>query len=301
MNARAQQPDVLPVTPATGTAVEATAAAERLAVALARHGRLLVAFSGGVDSTLVLHAAVQALGPERVLAVTGVSPSLARRELEDAKALAARIGAPHRLLETHEVEDPRYAANPSDRCYFCKSELYEQLGRVAAAEGWDAIADGTNADDTRDVRPGRRAAAERGVVSPLLEAGLGKAVVRELSRAAGLPTWDKPEMPCLSSRIPYGTAVEPQKLRQIEAAEECLRDAGVRGGRVRYHGDLARVELPVEDLPRLADAPFRERIVAGVRAAGFAYVTLDLEGYRRGRLNEALAAPVRFAARPPGS
>jgi uncharacterized protein len=280
--------------PATDT--ETTQAARRLAAVLERHGRVLVAFSGGVDSTLVLHAAVAALGRERVLAVTGVSPSLARRELEDACALAARIGAPHRLLDTHEVEDPRYAANPANRCYFCKSELYERLAQVARDEGCDAILDGTNADDTRDVRPGRRAAAERGVVSPLLEAGLSKAVVRALSRAAGLPTWDKPEMPCLSSRIPYGMAVAPEKLRQIEAAEDCLRDAGVAGGRVRHHGDMARIELPNDDLGRLADAEFRQRLVAGIRAAGFRYVTLDLEGYRKGRQNEALGAAVRFAA-----
>jgi uncharacterized protein len=284
----------LPATPADDASTDLAAA--RLAAALRRHGRLLVAFSGGVDSALVLQAAVDALGPERVLAVTGVSPSLARRELDEAKALATRIGAPHRLLATRELEDPRYAANPADRCYFCKSELYERLRELAAAEGWEAIADGTNADDTRDVRPGRRAAAERGVVSPLLEAGLGKDAVRALSRRLGLPTWDKPEMPCLSSRIPYGSAVDPQKLRQIEVAEECLRAAGVRGGRVRHHGDLARVELPPADLGRLADRGFRERIVEGIRHAGFRYVTLDLEGYRKGRLNEALAAPVRFAA-----
>ena len=284
-------------TPVTQPANEVSDA-QRLASALQRHGRVLVAFSGGVDSTLVLHAAVATLGRERVLAVTGVSPSLARRELEEAQALAARIGATHRLLDTHEVEDPRYAANPANRCYYCKSELYDRLAEVARDEGWDAILDGTNADDTRDVRPGRRAAGEHGVVSPLLEAQLGKDAVRALSRAAGLPTWDKPEMPCLSSRIPYGMAVEPEKLRQIEAAEECLRDAGIRGGRVRHHGELARVEFPPADLARLADGEFRERIVHGIRAAGFRYVTLDLEGYRKGRLNEALGAPVRFAPGP---
>lgn len=282
---------------ATADPHSAASDAERLAVALRRHERVLVAFSGGVDSTLVLQAAVAALGRDRVLAVTGVSPSLARHELEEANALAAKIGASHRLLETHEVEDPRYAANPSNRCYFCKSELYTQLKQLALAEGWGTIVDGTNLDDTGDIRPGRRAAAENGVVSPLLEAGLDKAAVRRLSREAGLPTWDKPEMPCLSSRIPYGMAVEPEKLRQIEAAEECLRDAGVRGGRVRHHGDLARVELPQADLPRLGDEGFRARIVEGIRAAGFRYVTLDLEGYRKGRLNEALAAPVHFFGR----
>jgi uncharacterized protein len=283
--------------PTTST-VDATS---RLHAALARHGRLLVAFSGGVDSTLVLRAAVDVLGPDRVLAVTGVSPSLSRTELDATRTLAAGIGATHRLLATHEVEDPRYAANPSNRCYFCKSELYEQLSALAAAEGWDAIADGTNADDVHDVRPGRQAAAERGVVSPLLEAGLSKAAVRELSQALGLPTWDKPEMPCLASRIPYGSGVDPQKLRQIEAAEECLRAAGIRGGRVRHHGDIARLELAPEDLARLAETDLRTQLVDGIRAAGFRYVVLDLEGYRRGRLNEALrfAPPVAAESSPP--
>jgi pyridinium-3,5-biscarboxylic acid mononucleotide sulfurtransferase len=239
-----------------------------------------------VDSAYLLHAALEALGPDRVLAVTGVSESLARRELEAARALAARLGASHRLVETRELLDPRYAANPTNRCYFCKSELYERLQEIAEAEGCDAIADGTNQDDTREVRPGRQAARERGVTSPLLEAGLTKRDIRELSRQAGLPTWDKPEMPCLSSRIPFGSPVEDAKLRQIELAEEALADCGLRGGRVRHHGDVARIELPPETLGRLADAVLRDRLVSAVRAAGFAYVTLDLEGYRRGKLHD---------------
>jgi uncharacterized protein len=232
------------------------------------------------------------------VAVTGVSESLARQELDAARDLASRLGARHLLIETHELADPRYAANPTDRCYFCKSELYQRLGPVAAAEDCDAIADGTNLDDTHEVRPGRRAASERGVVSPLLEAGLSKRDIRELSRRAGLPTWDKPAMPCLASRIPFGSPVEERKLRQIEAAEAGLRTCGVRGGRVRHHGDVARVELPPEDLGRIADPEFRAALVAAVRGAGFAFVSVDLEGYRRGRLHE-VAANSAESERPP--
>jgi uncharacterized protein len=276
----------------------------RLRAALQRHERLLVAFSAGVDSTYLLKAALDDMGPGRVLAVTAVSESLAQRELAEAQALAARLGAPHRLLRTHEIDDPNYAANPSNRCYFCKSELYEALSRLAVAEGFAAIADGTNADDVGDVRPGRQAARERGVVSPLLEAGLRKADIRALSRELGLPTWDKPEMPCLSSRIPYGSRVEPEKLRSIEAAEEGLRACGIRGGRVRHHGDIARLELPAEALALALDPEVRARLVSAVRAAGFQYVALDLEGYRRGRMNEvAGAAPIvwRRAEVEPGT
>jgi len=282
-------------TPAADTISPADSNA-RLAAVLQRHDRVLVAFSGGVDSTLVLRAAVDALGPARVLAVTGVSASLADRERQDAVELAGQIGAPHRLLETHELDNPNYAANPSNRCYFCKSELYDRLQEVAAAEGYGAILDGTNLDDTHDVRPGRQAARERNVASPLVEAGLTKPQVRALSRHLGLPTWEKPEMPCLSSRIPYGTSVDPEKLRQIEAAETSLRAAGIRGGRVRYHGDVARIELPPGDLARLADPAWCERLAAGVRAAGFTYAAVDLEGYRKGRLNEAPAVQWRAPA-----
>lgn len=264
------------------TPVDLAARVARLAAILQRHERWIVAFSGGVDSTYLLHAALATLGPERVLAVTGVSGSLAARELQEAQDLAQRLGANHRLVGTEELADPRYTANPENRCFFCKNELYDKLASLAATEQWDAIADGTNLDDTGDIRPGRRAAQEHGVVSPLLEAGLRKADIRSLSQAAGLPTWDKPEMPCLSSRIPFGVPVDDAKLRQIEAAEEGLRALGVRGARVRHHGDVARVELPADWLVKLGDADFRDSLAAALHAAGFRHSTVDLEGYRRG-------------------
>ena len=255
---------------------------------LQRYGRLLVAYSGGADSALLLKVAVDCLGPSRVLGVLGDSASLPRREMTDAVALAERLGAPLRVLATKELEDPRYAGNPVNRCYFCKSELYDRLTALAASEGFVAVADGTNRDDTLEVRPGRAAGRERQVVSPLLEAGLGKEEVRALSRFLGLPTWDKPASPCLASRIPFGQAVDAAKLAQVEAAEQVLHDCDIRAGRVRHHGDLARVELPAECLVRLAEPELRRRLVQGLRAAGFRYVTLDLEPYRRGRLSEAI-------------
>lgn len=271
---------------AAGPLPPALAAREAALESILRGSRkLLVAFSGGVDSAFLLYAAAAALGPGRVLAATGVSGSLAQRELEEARALAARLGVEHRLVSTHEIDSPGYVANAPDRCYFCKGELFGVLEHLAAETGCDSIADGTNADDEGDVRPGRRAARERGIASPLLQAGLGKADIRELSRRAGLPTWDKPEMACLASRIPFGTPVDREKLRQIEAAEDGLRGCGIRGGRVRHHGDLARIELPAADLARLSDPGFRQALLEAVRTAGFQLVSVDLEGYQRGRMH----------------
>jgi len=259
---------------------------EALAAILQRSKKLLVAFSGGVDSTFLLQAAVDVLGVDRVLAVTGVSDSLAPSERDEAIQLAARIGALHRLIDTRELENPDYAANPRNRCYFCKSELYDRLAEIAAAEGCDTIADGTNQDDATDVRPGRLAAQEHGVTSPLLEAGIGNAAIRAWSAERGLPTAEKPEMPCLASRIPFGSEVDAEKLRRVAAAEAVLRTVGLARGRVRHHGDIARIEIPEAEVPRLLDPMIRARLIEGVRAAGFEYVTLDLEGYRRGRQDE---------------
>ncbi len=271
------------------------AALQRL---LAGARRLLVAYSGGVDSTFLLKVAVDTLGAARVLAVLGDSESLPRREKEEAVALAARLGAPLRLLRTRELDNPSYASNPGNRCYFCKSELYDHLLPLADAEGYDVVADGTNRDDAHDVRPGRRAAQERGITSPLLAAGLGKADIRELSRRLGLPTWDKPASPCLASRIPFGQPVEAGKLAQVEAAEAALHAAGIRGARVRHHGVVARLELPAEALVLLGDPQLRQRLFQGVQAAGFRYVTVDLEPYRSVRLHEALSEPAAPAAGP---
>lgn len=255
---------------------------QRLQRILQGRRRWLVAFSGGVDSTYLLHAAVQAVGAERVLGVTGVSASLAARERQETLDLAARIGAPHRWIETREIDNPDYAANAGDRCYFCKSELFDRLLELARDEGYDAVADGTNAGDVGDVRPGREAAAQRGVASPLLEAGLDKQDIRALSRDAGLPTWDKPEMACLASRIPHGTPVDAAKLRQVETAEDVLWQLGLRGARVRHHGPVARIELQPGDWDALADEGVRSRLVAGIQAAGFERVAVDLEPYARG-------------------
>lgn len=247
-------------------------------------GSVLVAYSGGVDSALVMAVAHAELG-DRMLACIGMSPSYPQRELRDAIALAEAIGAPYRVVGTEEYLDPNYAANPTDRCYFCKSELHDQLRALAATEGWNAIADGANASDLGDFRPGMQAARERNVHSPLLEAGITKAEVRAIARHLGLPVWDKPAMACLSSRVPHGTAITPELLRQIEAAEDTLVALGFRQFRVRHHGEIARIELPVEEFGRAVAT--HAAIVDGVTGAGYRFVTLDLAGFRSGSLNGA--------------
>ena len=251
----------------------------------------LVAFSGGVDSTFVLAVAREVLG-ERALALTAHSPSVPLAEREEARALARRLGARHLEVESHEGDDPRYAANPVDRCYYCKSELYRLCEDAARREGLPAVLDGFNADDRRDHRPGHRAAEERRVRSPLAEAGLVKDEVRAWSEAYGLPTWDKPQMACLASRLPYGTAVTPERLAQVERAEAGLRALGLRNLRVRWHGEIGRVEVAADEL----EHAFREReaVVRAVREAGFRLAVLDLEPFRSGRLNElaGVALPV---------
>ncbi len=258
---------------------------DRLLDTLRGYGRVAVAFSGGVDSTVVAQAAHLALG-DRAIAVTAVSDSLAAGELEEAEELARRIGIRHRVIRTEEFADPNYVRNNPDRCYFCKSELYGRLATLLAELGADAIASGANADDAGDHRPGMRAAAENGVRHPLQECGLGKDDVRALARAWGLPTWDKPATPCLSSRVAYGEEVTPERVRMIDGAEQWLRSRGLRLMRVRYHkGDLARIEVPVEELPRLAAPGLRDELIPAFRALGFKFVTLDLEGFRSGSLN----------------
>ena len=252
-------------------------------------GSALVAYSGGVDSSLVMAVAHHELG-ERALACIGVSPSYPAREMRDAVKLAEQLGVPYRLVNTEEYLDADYAANPANRCYFCKSELHDQLKRIAAAEGWQVVLDGNNASDLGDYRPGMDAARERGVRSPLIEAGLTKADVRDLARHLGLPVWDKPAMACLSSRVPHGTPITPQLLRQIEAAEDVLVELGFQQFRVRHHGEIARIELPPAEFAHAL--AHHTAIVSGVQAAGYRFVTLDLAGFRSGSLNGAAATAI---------
>lgn len=236
----------------------------------------LVAYSGGVDSALVMTAAHDQLG-DRALACVGVSPSYPVREMHAAVELANRLAVPYRLVHTREHLDDNYAANPDNRCYFCKNELYGRLRRIADDEGWSAVLDGTNASDLGDDRPGMIAAGEQGVRSPLVELGITKDQVRELAHAMGLAVWDKPAMACLSSRVPHGTAITPALLRQIELAEDALVALGFAQFRVRHHDELARIELLPQDIERAITV--RDVIVAEVTAAGYTHVCLDLVGY----------------------
>jgi len=247
-------------------------------------GSVLIGFSGGVDSAYLACVAVEAVGPSRCLAVIGRSASYPAVQWEKARAVADRFGIPVLEVDTDELSDPRYAANPTNRCYFCKQELWTRLTPIATARGLAVVVDGTNADDVHDHRPGARAAEEQGVASPLAELGFTKEEIRAASAARGIPTWDQPASPCLSSRLPYGTAVTPLRLRVVESAEAAVRALGVTGNlRVRYFGDRARVELDPEFLGYWSEAPARSRLEAAVRAAGFAEV--EVQAFRSGALN----------------
>lgn len=260
---------------------------EKLKEMIRGYGSAIIAFSGGVDSAYLAYAAARELG-DRALAVTGDSASYPTFQRELADQLVSEFGIRHEIIFTEEFKDPNYTSNPSNRCYYCKSELYTKLSAFARERGFAVICDGTNADDAGDYRPGRQAAGEMGVRSPLLEAGLTKAEIRELSRRAGLPTWNEPASACLSSRVPYGQVVTIEKLSMVDRAESALRRSGFRQVRVRHHGDVARIEVSEEEMPRALNPEMAARMSSALKALGFKFVTLDLEGYRMGSLNEAL-------------
>ena len=247
----------------------------------------VLAYSGGVDSSVLLRAASEVLGPN-LIAVTAISETYPPAELEPAKRFAASLGVRHRILATEELTRDEFSRNAPDRCYHCKQELFGKLRQIADAEGIAYILDGTNIDDLRDHRPGRKAAGEFSVRSPLAEAGLTKQEVRYLARRMDMPMWDKPSLACLSSRIPYGTPITRDLLKNIQAAEDAIRGLGIRQVRVRHHGDTARIEVELDDLVRLAAGDVRQRIVDAFKELGYVYICLDLEGYRTGSLNAVL-------------
>jgi pyridinium-3,5-biscarboxylic acid mononucleotide sulfurtransferase len=252
---------------------------------------VVVAFSAGVDSTLLLRASRDALGAEHVIAATGLSDTYPEEEMQEARDLAVELGVEHVMARTEELTDPRYAQNSHQRCFFCKHELYTHLERIRVDRGFQVVVDGTNADDLGDHRPGLRAARNLGVRSPLEEVGMTKDDIRRISNSLGLRTWDKPAFACLSSRFPYGTTITVEKLRQVAEAERVLRRLGFKGFRVRHHDRIARIEVNPNDFERLVSV--HEEIVSGVKAAGYRFVTLDLNGYVSGGMNDELPPTVR--------
>jgi uncharacterized protein len=280
--------ELIHIRPPEGAALSAEEKENRLLARLAEIPSLIVALSGGADSAYLAWAAHKSLGP-RALSITALSPSYSAHDRSIVEEFVGKLGLRHEFIETHELDNPAYRANAADRCYFCKDELFSALNELARARGFAAVAYGVNADDTLDFRPGHRAATEHQILAPLLEARLSKAEIRLLSRRAGLPTWDRPASACLASRLPYGTEVTPERLGLVERGEAELRAFGFRQFRVRLHDKLARVEISPDEMPRALAPEMAAAIAHRLKAVGFSYVALDLEGYRQGSLNEALS------------
>ncbi|HTF23676.1 MAG TPA: ATP-dependent sacrificial sulfur transferase LarE [Candidatus Limnocylindria bacterium] len=288
--------ELIHIRPAEGAALSAEEKQHLLLARLAEIPSLIVALSGGADSAYLAWAAHKALG-DQALSVTALSPSYSAHDRTIVEEFVSKLGVRHEFIETHEMDNPAYRANAADRCYFCKDELFSVLDELAQARGFAAVAYGVNADDTLDFRPGHRAAKEHQVLAPLLNVGLAKAEIRLLSQRAGLPTWDRPASACLASRLPYGTEVTSERLGLVERGEAALRALGFRQFRVRLHDRLARVEISPEEMPRALAPEMAAAMADRLKAAGFVYVALDLEGYRQGSLNETLSPLGRRSAK----